>query len=189
MAENEMVVMSTADFRQRKIAESLEAAANQKLDHTVPGGRYLIGGVLVNANGEPIKEETEEDGSPVRANAEEMDAMAQELEELRAKVREMEKQDSVITGREGNQIPSGPDSEPFLSQMGGGAPFVGDQREQAVEEDQQPDNESFQELMALSMRDLTEMAKEKEVDLTGVRNKSDLASRIAIADAKEEVEE
>jgi hypothetical protein len=28
----------------------------QASDKTVPGGRYIVGGVLVNANGDPIKE-------------------------------------------------------------------------------------------------------------------------------------
>lgn len=37
-----------------EIDEEVEAAPSGRLDETVPGGRYLVGGKLVNADGEPI---------------------------------------------------------------------------------------------------------------------------------------
>ena len=33
---------------------SPEPAAHTALDETVPGGRYLVNGIMVNADGEPI---------------------------------------------------------------------------------------------------------------------------------------
>lgn len=46
-----------------KAAQTATADPNQPVhDKTIPGGKYLVNGVLVNANGEPINE----DGSPVK---------------------------------------------------------------------------------------------------------------------------
>lgn len=36
--------------------EKVEEAPVRRSDETVPGGRYIVNGVLVNCNGEPIKE-------------------------------------------------------------------------------------------------------------------------------------
>ena len=38
----------------------------QRLDITVPGGRYLVNGKLVNANGEPLAESPVSDASPTQ---------------------------------------------------------------------------------------------------------------------------
>lgn len=37
-------------------SKSLDEAQEKKLDETVPGGRYLVNGVLVNADGEPVND-------------------------------------------------------------------------------------------------------------------------------------
>ena len=37
-------------------SEATKPAKEQKIDQTVPGGRYIVAGQLVNANGDPIKE-------------------------------------------------------------------------------------------------------------------------------------
>lgn len=48
------IVVSADDFRNQQIAAAkAEAAANPR-DVTVPGGRYLVGGQWVDANGAPI---------------------------------------------------------------------------------------------------------------------------------------
>lgn len=41
----------------RALAEAAEAAAERQADETQPGGRYLVGGVLVDAEGKPVKAE------------------------------------------------------------------------------------------------------------------------------------
>jgi hypothetical protein len=41
----------------------------QQINETVPGGAYLVNGILVNANGLPIKQEKEEKKSPSRSSA------------------------------------------------------------------------------------------------------------------------
>ena len=93
------VMMNPDEYKQRMISESLEQSANQRLDHTRPGGAYLLGGVLVDANGNPIDEQ-EEGASFVemqKADQGRLDAMAKEVEELRAKLAEAEAQGPAIT--------------------------------------------------------------------------------------------
>ncbi len=41
--------------QQAEIARAAAEAEARKADETVPGGKFLVGGVLVNANGEPFK--------------------------------------------------------------------------------------------------------------------------------------
>lgn len=50
-----------ATLEDRKEAVKAGKDATPVHDVTIPGGKYLVGGRLVNANGEPIKD----DGSPV----------------------------------------------------------------------------------------------------------------------------
>lgn len=40
----------------RATAEAQQQADADKLDETVPGGRYMMGDVAVNSEGEPIKD-------------------------------------------------------------------------------------------------------------------------------------
>jgi len=47
-------------YRAQMQNEAMEEAARLEMDKTVPGGRYLIGDVLVDANGEPVDEAADE---------------------------------------------------------------------------------------------------------------------------------
>jgi len=49
------MIVSPDDYRNQQIAAAKAAAAVTPLDTTVPGGRYLVGGQWVDANGAPIK--------------------------------------------------------------------------------------------------------------------------------------
>jgi invasion protein IalB len=46
----------TAQDRSQAIAESNTEAEQRQIDETVPGGRYMVNGQLVNADGEAIKD-------------------------------------------------------------------------------------------------------------------------------------
>ena len=50
--------------------------AQQKIDETVPGGQFIVGGQMVNANGEPVK--------GAAKPAEKPDYAAMKVEELKA---------------------------------------------------------------------------------------------------------
>lgn len=46
----------TPQEQSRAIAESNAEAEQKQLDETVPGGRYMLNGRLVNSEGEPIED-------------------------------------------------------------------------------------------------------------------------------------
>lgn len=46
----------TAQEQSKAIADSNAEAEKRQIDETVPGGRYLLNGRLVNSEGEPIKD-------------------------------------------------------------------------------------------------------------------------------------
>lgn len=180
------VVMNPDEYKQRAITESLEQAANLRLDHTRPGGAYLLGGVLVDANGLPITEQ--EEGAALsdmnRASQEELDALAEEVKQLRAKLAEAEAQPGIVTGRPADDVPTGADSEPFLSQM-----TVSVDREEVEKRDETLDpGPGFAGYMDRTMKELTDEANERGVDLSGVKTKSDLAERLVSQDLRDETE-
>lgn len=47
---------SEAQRTSKALAEAAEEAEQRKADETVPGGRYMVGDQLVNAEGKPVKE-------------------------------------------------------------------------------------------------------------------------------------
>ena len=54
-------------YRARRATEARMEAVELEMDETVPGGRYLVGDQVVNANGEPIKE-TKETKAPAKGD-------------------------------------------------------------------------------------------------------------------------
>jgi hypothetical protein len=175
MSEKEQVVVVSSDeFRNRAISESLSAAADLNLDLTRPGGAYVVGDVLVDANGAEIKDEQ---GS--------VEAKVEEARRLLAEVQASQQVD--VTGLPNNEIPEGVDAEPFLSQMQ--VPIDREElAEQEASEDEATggDGEDYQDR---SMADLRDEATGRGIDLSGVRSKSDLIERMVAADAQEQNEE
>ncbi len=51
----EKVHESPAQEVSRALVEASAEAERQKLDETVPGGRFVVNGQTVSANGEPVK--------------------------------------------------------------------------------------------------------------------------------------
>jgi hypothetical protein len=47
-------------YRMQQQNEAMEEARRLEMDKTVPGGRYLIGETVVNANGDPVEGDVEE---------------------------------------------------------------------------------------------------------------------------------
>ena len=47
----------TDEQRAQAAMDAAAEAEENRADETVPGGRYMVGGQMVNANGEPVKAE------------------------------------------------------------------------------------------------------------------------------------
>jgi len=60
------MIVSTEDYKQQQIAQSKSDAAELFSDETVEGGRYEVDGRMVNANGEPVKDEQKASAEPVK---------------------------------------------------------------------------------------------------------------------------
>lgn len=48
-------VKAAEEPKEKAPADSTPDAEVKKIDETVPGGRYIVDGKTVNANGEPVK--------------------------------------------------------------------------------------------------------------------------------------
>jgi hypothetical protein len=59
LAELARRITGLDDDRQRRYAEAVQEAKTNPLDVAPPGGRYTVGGVIVDANGMPITGEGE----------------------------------------------------------------------------------------------------------------------------------
>lgn len=55
MAENRPMQETEAQRTSRALAEAADEAEQRKADETVPGGRYIVGGEMVDAEGQPVK--------------------------------------------------------------------------------------------------------------------------------------
>lgn len=52
----DQAALEDAAAKQKAQSETMDEVEVKKLDETVPGGRYIVGGRVVNAEGEPIED-------------------------------------------------------------------------------------------------------------------------------------
>lgn len=57
--QTQPIVVSPADYRLRQIAEAKADAAEMTMDVAPAGGRYVVNGETVDANGQPVKDKAD----------------------------------------------------------------------------------------------------------------------------------